>query len=116
MTRVRPCSATHRPKKIFGAFKHLYQITGKELIDPRKLISSENEFTCRYSRNGKHYLFAMIGSREINSVLAYGFDISEVIETTKEIIDTQKEITYIPGEMAESRSMETGNHVKRVAE
>ena len=49
-------------------------------------------------------------------MLAYGFDISEVIETTKEIIDTQKEITYIPGEMAESRSMETGNHVKRVAE
>jgi len=49
-------------------------------------------------------------------VLAYGFDISEVIETTKEIIDTQKEITYILGEMAESRSMETGNHVKRVAE
>ncbi|MGB5409272.1 MAG: HD domain-containing phosphohydrolase [Thiogranum sp.] len=103
-------------EKKFGAFKHLFQITGEELIDPRKLISSENEFTCRYSRNGKHYLFAMIGSIEINSVLAYGFDISEVIETNKGIIDTQKEITYILGEMAESRSMETGNHVKRLAE
>ncbi len=34
----------------------------------------------------------------------------------KEIEDTQKEIIYKMGEVGESRSQETGNHVKRVAE
>ncbi|MBC2723022.1 HD domain-containing phosphohydrolase [Desulfosporosinus sp.] len=34
----------------------------------------------------------------------------------KEIEQTQKEIIYLMGEIGESRSKETGNHVKRVAE
>ena len=34
----------------------------------------------------------------------------------EEIINTQKEIIYTMGEIAETRSKETGNHVKRVAE
>lgn len=33
----------------------------------------------------------------------------------KEIDDTQKELIYTLGEIAESRSLETGNHVKRVS-
>lgn len=35
---------------------------------------------------------------------------------TKEIEETQKEIIFTMGEIGESRSKETGNHVKRVAE
>jgi response regulator RpfG family c-di-GMP phosphodiesterase len=34
----------------------------------------------------------------------------------KEIVDTQKEIIFTMGAIGESRSKETGNHVKRVAE
>ncbi len=34
---------------------------------------------------------------------------------TKEIIDTQKEVVFTMGSIAELRSKETGNHVKRVA-
>ena len=34
----------------------------------------------------------------------------------KEIIDTQKEVVYTMGSIGETRSKETGNHVKRVAE
>jgi len=34
----------------------------------------------------------------------------------KDIINTQKEIIYTMGEISETRSKETGNHVKRVAE
>jgi len=37
-------------------------------------------------------------------------------ELTQEIEDTQKEIIYTMGAIGESRSKETGNHVKRVAE
>lgn len=43
------------------------------------------------------------GTKEINSL-------------NEEIINTQREIIYTMGEIAETRSKETGNHVKRVAE
>ena len=42
--------------------------------------------------------------------------IIEVIELTKDIRDTQKEIIFTMGSIGEMRSKETGNHVKRVAE
>ncbi len=43
-------------------------------------------------------------------------DISELKNLHKEIEETQKEIVYKMGEIGESRSKETGYHVKRVAE
>ena len=42
--------------------------------------------------------------------------INEIESLSDEIINTQKEIIYTMGEIAETRSKETGNHVKRVAE
>lgn len=44
------------------------------------------------------------------------YDVTELIELHKEIERTQKEIIYKMGEIGETRSKETGNHVKRVAE
>lgn len=43
-------------------------------------------------------------------------DITEVIRLQEEIEKTQQEVIYYLGEVAESKSKETGNHVKRVAE
>ena len=43
-------------------------------------------------------------------------DITDIVTVHKELEKTQKEIIYKMGEVAESRSLETGNHVKRVAE
>lgn len=42
--------------------------------------------------------------------------IDQIESLNEEIINTQKEIIYTMGEIAETRSKETGNHVKRVAE
>ena len=42
--------------------------------------------------------------------------LSEVKELQKEIKETQKEVVFRMGSIAETRSKETGNHVKRVAE
>ena len=42
-------------------------------------------------------------------------DISDVINLHKELEDTQREIIYKLGEIGETRSKETGFHVKRVA-
>ena len=39
----------------------------------------------------------------------------EIEDLQQEILHTQKEILYLMGEIAETRSKETGNHVKRVA-
>ncbi|MCT7561857.1 response regulator [Aliarcobacter butzleri] len=67
-----------------------------------------------------HFLITVIPIISLNGqVLEYlsiRKDITDVIELHKEIEETQKEIIYKMGEIAESRSNETGNHVKRVAE
>ncbi len=42
--------------------------------------------------------------------------LQEVEELGKEIAQTQREVVFTMGAIAESRSKETGNHVKRVAE
>ncbi len=42
--------------------------------------------------------------------------LKEVEELSREIEDTQKEVVFTMGAIGESRSKETGNHVKRVAE
>lgn len=43
-------------------------------------------------------------------------EITEIIKLNEEIEATQQDVIYRMGEIAESRSKETGNHVRRVAE
>lgn len=43
-------------------------------------------------------------------------NIKEIEHLNKEIVNTQKEVIFTMGAIGESRSKETGNHVKRVAE
>lgn len=43
-------------------------------------------------------------------------DLTEIFKLQDELIETQKEIIYKLGDLSESRSEETGYHVKRVAE
>lgn len=52
----------------------------------------------------------------ISEFVSLRSDITEVIKLHEEIESTQQEVIYRMGEIAESRSKETGNHVKRVAE
>jgi PAS domain S-box-containing protein len=44
------------------------------------------------------------------------YNVTEIIKIHEELEATQKDIIYRMGEIGESRSQETGNHVKRVAE
>jgi HD-GYP domain-containing protein (c-di-GMP phosphodiesterase class II) len=66
--------------------------------------------------NGLTYSLIIRGSLELDGVVIYASDISEVINLNEEIHDTQKEIIYTMGEIGETRSKETGDHVRRVAE
>jgi PAS domain S-box-containing protein len=53
---------------------------------------------------------------EIVEYMAIRHDLTELFELHEEIENTQKDVIYKMGEIGETRSKETGNHVKRVAE
>ncbi len=74
------------------------------------------------TKSGKRYyvdtkIYPIINEKdEVQEYLHIMYNVTELIELHKELEKTQKEIIYKLGEVGESRSQETGNHVKRVAE
>ena len=101
-------------KKAPNVWKASLMTTNKDkciqIIKEEKLV----RFNYKFNDN-KVYLFAMQGDKTINSVLIYAADITSAVKAEEEVINTQKEIVYAMGEIGETRSKETGNHVKRVA-
>ena len=73
-------------------------------------------------RNGRMYVSDSVFipiyrlNGEIEEIISIHNDITDIIKLNEEIRNTQKELLYILGEVVESRSQETGYHVKRVAE
>ena len=65
--------------------------------------------------SGKYFQVSLQNQIEEDLTLVYCTDITKMIELNQEIEETQKEIIYAMGEIGETRSKETGNHVKRVA-
>ena len=59
--------------------------------------------------------FAQISESITQMSVSIKKGIDENNKLNQEIVDTQKEVIYTMGSIAESRSKETGNHVKRVA-
>ncbi len=55
-------------------------------------------------------------NNEVSEYISIRHDITSVVSLHEELEDTQREIIYRMGEIGETRSKETGNHVKRVAE
>lgn len=53
---------------------------------------------------------------KIHEVLCFYVDITEQVHLNREIVATQKEVISTMGAIGETRSKETGDHVKRVAE
>jgi len=76
----------------------------------------ENDFFEHFNIGEKVYMVRFHVLQERDLVFGYAFDATEFVALQKEIISTQKEIVYTMGEIGETRSKETGNHVKRVAE
>ncbi len=73
------------------------------------------------SKDGNEHTFStiIVGIHDqtggLHSLLGLNQDISESIKLSEEIIETQKELIYVMGEVVENRSRETGRHIKRVA-
>ena len=53
---------------------------------------------------------------EVIEYIGVRHDISEIVKLNDEIEDTQKELLYTLGELAETHSLETSHHVRRVAQ
>jgi putative two-component system response regulator len=109
--------ANAKAQKLFSDIKTIADLIS---IDVEKIQTSfdENEFNNLKIKDGyKHtYSVTLKGSDEIKGIIAYVHDVTELIRLDQEIISTQKEIIYAMGEIGETRSRETGNHVRRVAE
>ncbi len=52
----------------------------------------------------------------LRSLMSLSQDISDSVKLNNDIIETQKELIYVMGEVVENRSEETGLHIKRVAQ
>lgn len=53
---------------------------------------------------------------DIQSIILSCQDVTDSMRLTREILETQRELLLMMGEVVENRSPETGRHVKRVAE
>ena len=73
-------------------------------------------FKASFIEDDRFYLLRYKPLQNTNLITAYGYNVTELAQKNEEIISTQKELVYRMGEIGESRSRETGNHVKRVAE
>lgn len=108
--------ANNRYKKIIPQIKSLYDF-GTELPDNLEtFIRTEGQHRFTFETADAVFQITVQGVRPIDAVVCYVSDITDVVNADREIINTQKEIVCIMGEIGETRSEETGNHVRRVAE
>lgn len=90
---------------VFENIKHRQTITLHELLEENRKEKDEIESLKHELELNNEHLEEQVNSRII-----------EIVALNKDVKDTQKEIVFTMGAIAESRSKETGNHVRRVAE
>ena len=79
------------------------------------IIKNSTIDTAMFEHKKKFYQIEIQGVKKEKLLLTYLNDVTEVIELNDAIEETQREVIYAMGEIGETRSKETGNHVKRVA-
>ena len=82
---------------------------------PTNIIENNQKKNILFTHKNQYFKVEIQGIKEDNLLLAYITDVTEVIELNDAIEETQREVIYTMGEIGETRSKETGNHVKRVA-
>ena len=85
------------------------------ITDHKDIIEEDKIGISMFECDGKFYKIEFQGIYKEEFLLAYLTDVTEVIELNDAIEETQREVIYAMGEIGETRSKETGNHVKRVA-
>jgi len=80
-----------------------------------KSLKKSSDENIIYKNNDTFFQVELTNVISERLVLAYFTDVTEVLELNDAIEETQREVIYAMGEIGETRSKETGNHVKRVA-
>jgi len=85
------------------------------LSDTAKIITRTQDYTQQVTMDRDDEIGQL--SRAFNTMIG-GMDkaLGEITDLNREIEETQREVVFTMGAIGESRSKETGNHVKRVAE
>jgi len=94
---------------------NIQQIEDLYLADHSKRLKSTQQEHIIYKTHKVYFQVELIPVLAEHLILAYFTDVTEVIELNDAIEETQREVIYAMGEIGETRSKETGNHVKRVA-
>jgi len=103
----------NKPAKRLAA--DIKKIEDLYVADHSKRIQSTKQDYIIYKSHGTYFQVELIPVLSEHLILAYFTDVTEVIELNDAIEETQREVIYAMGEIGETRSKETGNHVKRVA-
>jgi len=103
-------------KKIFKDISMLEELYPRNCKTSFDLVRENTSIFNQVKVGDSTYMIHFKGVSEISSVLAFAFNVTDLVKVNEEIINTQKDIVYKMGEIGETRSKETGNHVKRVAE
>lgn len=101
-----------------SAINNLSSIKNVEAFEYRnyaKLIENGGVDSILHTLDKRCYKIELQGIQKEKLLLAYLTDVTEVMELNTAVEETQREVIYAMGEIGESRSKETGNHVKRVA-
>ncbi len=99
-------------KQKLNKIKNINDLGVKNAMD---IINKNKKITLVHETHNKQYQIDFISVPEEKLLLSYFTDITEIFKLNVEIEETQREIIYAMGEIGETRSKETGNHVKRVA-
>jgi len=96
-------------------FDYITSIEDLNIPNVSEIITKSLSTTIIYKHNLRSFQIELVGVSKEKILLAYFRDVTEIFELNDAIEDTQREVIYAMGEIGESRSKETGNHVKRVA-
>jgi len=94
---------------------NVHSVLDIQAPDYKKLIEQDKSRTTMFECSKNFYQIELQGIQKEEFLLAYFTDVTKVIELNNAIEETQREVIYAMGEIGETRSKETGNHVKRVA-
>lgn len=94
---------------------NIHSIEDIEVKEYKEIIKQAQAKTSIFECSNKFYQIELQGIKKEGFLLVYFTDVTEVIELNDAIEETQREVIYAMGEIGETRSKETGNHVKRVA-
>jgi len=94
---------------------NIHSVRDLEVEAYKEIIELSQTKTSIFEYADWFYQIELQGIQKEGFLLAYFTDVTEVIELNNAIEETQREVIYAMGEIGETRSKETGNHVKRVA-